>query len=177
MEDKRKEREREESARAKVLQFPAVGSRAPRPIAERAVLQDVYETREGPAISRDGRSHQTAETPLGFEVGAGEPSESLQSVPPEKAESGTEIILAEREREILEHSLGLYRGRERLAYRNYFCTDKNGLDYEAIQSLIRKGLMIEGVTDNRAFGGMTFFHVTTNGMLAVGPFEWKKGCE
>lgn len=92
MENESEARKRKESARAKILQQSRVGVGAKGPTAERAVLQNVCETRAGAPICRDGRSHQAASAPLGAAIRSSESSKSLPQVSQQEAGDGEESL-------------------------------------------------------------------------------------
>lgn len=81
--------------------------------------------------------------------------------------SGGGTKLTDKHRQIVEHSLGLDRGRgTKKPYRNYFCAGPGGPDRAACEDLAARGLMSAGHTIND--GRDRYFFVTEAGAAAVG---------
>lgn len=71
------------------------------------------------------------------------------------------MVITEREREILEHALGLDRCRE--AYRNRYTAARGSEDLLVCVALVGKGLLVEFAASD----GLVTFHVTDAGRAAL----------
>ena len=71
--------------------------------------------------------------------------------------------LRDEERDVIEHSLGLSRGKGE--FRNYFCTHPGATDWPTVQSLVQLGFMRESHKINEERD--TIFKVTDAGRAAL----------
>lgn len=77
--------------------------------------------------------------------------------------------LSIKEKDILEHALGLNYGN--VPYRNYFSTDIQYSEYqEELDRLVADGLMYRGTFSEH----LQFYHVTEKGKLSVMPIKFKE---
>lgn len=68
------------------------------------------------------------------------------------------VILSEKEKHILEHTLGF--NSKNPGYRNYFAADKNSDDWGTLQDLCERKLMYIRLNPATDFGNMTIFAAT-----------------
>ena len=73
------------------------------------------------------------------------------------------VQLSEKERHVLEHSLGWPK-----CYRNHFCASEGHHDWDALQSLCSRGLMAVVRKPGPLSGGDTVFIVTDAGRDSLG---------
>lgn len=68
---------------------------------------------------------------------------------------------------ILKHMLGMYvKNKKNWGFRNYFCSEMSGEDYDALLKLEAEGLVRRGRTINE--GSNLMWHATEAGMRSVG---------
>lgn len=70
--------------------------------------------------------------------------------------------LSEKEWHVLEHSTAWPK-----CYRNHFCASEGHHDWEALQSLCKRGLMCVSRKPGELSGGDTVFIVTVDGFAAL----------
>lgn len=77
---------------------------------------------------------------------------------------GTEVLMSPVQLLLLQHSLGVDEYGMGNMYRNYFCA--GGKDEVTCRELVDLGYMVDS-GPNQLMGGMSYFHVTEEGKVAV----------